>query len=161
MHCVVDIGRARRVAMTTVNAAPSSIEKPRDGECRVSLFPSCRIILYPYVQRPIVIAAPKENSELCLLETIVVLCGWLTTVCQNPNWYLASRANIICAPDAVDSRERTDGVRDIVRTMSEGCNRSGHAGIEEVSLDALGTTGPSLDRTHTCRKEYRCSVLLS
>jgi hypothetical protein len=35
MHCVVETGRARRIAMMAVIAEPSSIEKLRDGECNV------------------------------------------------------------------------------------------------------------------------------
>ena len=65
MHCVVDTGRAgnvslehrhgnkgtrigdlpSRVARITVNALPSSIEKPRDGDCSVILFPRFRMML--------------------------------------------------------------------------------------------------------------------
>lgn len=45
MHWVVEMGRASLVAMTTVVAAPNSIEKPRVGEWRVSLFPRFLMML--------------------------------------------------------------------------------------------------------------------
>lgn len=60
MHCVVLTGSASLVAMMIVTAAPSSIEKPRAGECRVILFPSARMMLYPYVHRPTTIPAPPK-----------------------------------------------------------------------------------------------------
>lgn len=60
MHCVVLTGSASLVAMIIVTAAPSSMEKPRAGECRVILFPSARMMLYPYVHRPTTIPAPPK-----------------------------------------------------------------------------------------------------
>jgi hypothetical protein len=67
MHWVVETGRAieelvsffisgvmsrlaevythNRVAMITVNALPSSIEKPREGDCNVILLPRFRMML--------------------------------------------------------------------------------------------------------------------
>ena len=60
IHWVVETGRARRVAMKTVTADPSSMEKPRHGEWRVNLLPRLRIMLYPYVQSAITIPAPPN-----------------------------------------------------------------------------------------------------
>lgn len=45
MHWVVETGSLSLVAMMMVMAAPSSIEKPRDGECSVILLPSARMML--------------------------------------------------------------------------------------------------------------------
>ena len=39
MHCAVLTGRPKRDATRTVRADPSSMLKPRDGECNVNRFP--------------------------------------------------------------------------------------------------------------------------
>jgi hypothetical protein len=43
MHCVVDTGRDSLVAMSTVIALASSMQKPRLGEISVRRFPSVRM----------------------------------------------------------------------------------------------------------------------
>ncbi|KAJ6440691.1 iron-regulated transporter [Purpureocillium lavendulum] len=43
MHCVVDTGRLRRVAMRTVTALASSMQKPRLGDISVRRLPSVRM----------------------------------------------------------------------------------------------------------------------
>ena len=58
IHCAVETGNPNLEATRTVNAEPSSIENPRDGEWRVNLFPRFFITLYPHVAKPITIARP-------------------------------------------------------------------------------------------------------
>jgi hypothetical protein len=45
IHCAVDTGNPNREATRTVSAEPSSMEKPREGEWRVSLLPRFFITL--------------------------------------------------------------------------------------------------------------------
>jgi hypothetical protein len=49
-----------RVAKIMVIADPNSIEKPREGEWRVMRLPRLRMMLYPYVHKPITIATPPK-----------------------------------------------------------------------------------------------------
>lgn len=64
MHCVVEMGSPSLVAMMTVMAAPNSMENPRLGECRVRRLPNWRIILYPYVQRPMAVGASVSEGQI-------------------------------------------------------------------------------------------------
>lgn len=58
IHWAVETGNPNLDATRTVNADPNSILNPRDGECKVNLFPRFFITLYPHVAKPITIARP-------------------------------------------------------------------------------------------------------
>lgn len=51
--------------MIMVKALPSSIENPGDGEWRVILLPRFRMMLYPYVHRPMTVPAPPNTLGSC------------------------------------------------------------------------------------------------
>lgn len=141
-HCVVETGRARRLASKTVMAAPSSIEKPRVGLCCVIRLPSERMICYgtrsAFMQATRVICTQdsrirktriqyREEDPQQQASTVECHFRYQQALHENistcyPHKMLAS--SLTSLPSSVSSCPRTNCVRHIVRTM---CNRHQHS----------------------------------
>ena len=109
------------VAMITVMAEPSSMVKPREGECRVMRLPKLRMMLYPYVQRPMTIPIPPK----ALQELVGSKAEMIEHSLQDPvgDSGFPVRGKGSSRPDGVDSGEGPDGA-EFVSTLEKGRRKS-------------------------------------
>lgn len=114
---------------------PSSIEKPREGDIKVSLLPKTLITFCASAQRPkferlTTHVTVSRNSDT----------DHNTTNGPHPSWrFGVLGGEQTSVPHVVNDSEGTDGVGSVVRAVSERIGASGENLEERVQVLGLGS----------------------